>query len=98
MIWVWAKIRRFVIGIGSFLLVLAGVLGYGWFKGRKSGLSSAKAAQAKQRENTVNAIEHRAEVRREVDNEVAAMPEAAPSDHPAPHSAAGKLQSDWSRD
>lgn len=102
--WLWSKLGGWVVGIGSVLLTVGGAVLYGWEKGRKGAQAIIDKAAAKQKVNTVNAIEHRAEERRDVDNEVAKLPASpvvAPVDastQPVSGSAADKLQSDWSRD
>jgi hypothetical protein len=104
MIGLWTKFYGYLIAIGSFLLLIAGAVFYGWRKGKTGVQAEVAAAQAQQQVNTAQAIVKRNEVRTDVDAQVAKLPSNpvvpihVPAPLPVPGSAADELRKDWSRD
>jgi hypothetical protein len=98
------KFYGYIIAIGSFLLLVAGAVFYGWRKGRTGVQAKVAEAQAQQQVNTAQAIVSRNEVRNNVDAKVASLPSNpvvevhVPAPLPVPGSAADQLRTDWSRD
>lgn len=100
----WTKLYGYVIALGSFLLLIAGAVFYGWRKGRTGVQAKVAEAQAQQKVNTAQAIVARNEVRTDDDAQVAKLPSNpvvevhVPAPLPVPGSAADELRKDWNRD
>lgn len=98
------KFYGYLIAIGSFLLLIAGAVFYGWRKGKTGVQEKVAEAQAQQTVNTAQAIINRNEARTHVDAEVAKLPANpvvavhVPAPLPVPGSAADELRKHWSRD
>ena len=98
------RLYGYLIAIGSFLLLVAGAVFYGWRKGRTGVQAEVATTQAQQKVNTAEAIVSRNEVRTDVDAQVAKLPSNpvveihVPAPLPVPGSAADELRKSWSRD
>lgn len=100
MIGLWIKFKAYVLGIGAFLLALAGAWLYGREQGKATQKKSDQEDLATANQKAVEQVQHVQESRNETDAKVEDLP-TAPAQKVAdadPATAAGKLRDDgWLR-